>query len=172
MGSVAKTLEEVLQHIKLAIRSAHDLAAIDGVPGSGKSHLANQVHEALGLHGWLDFDDFLVREQGEYFNALRLGDLKEAMHAARPQIVSGACMRLVLERLGIANACHIYVKRVSRWGWADEFEITSNGLEDFELENGLIDEGGAFRREIRDYHLRYSPHQCADLIYERFDSGQ
>jgi hypothetical protein len=172
MGSIVRSAEEVLEQVQLAIRSGNQLAAIDGVPGAGKSHLAKQVHDVLGLQGWLDFDDFLVRQQGHYFNALRLEDLKEAMRTTKPKVVSGACMRLVLEALGITNVCHIYVKRVCLWGWAEEFETTQNGLEDFERESGLTDERSAFRREIRDYHLQYTPHHCADLVYERFDSGR
>jgi tRNA A37 threonylcarbamoyladenosine biosynthesis protein TsaE len=171
MRLVVSNVESLVAHVQFGLRSSSTVIAIDGVPGAGKTYLAKQLEDTFGLAPALDFDRFLYREQDQHLGLFRLDDLKEAIHARKPQILSGVCMLSVLTALGMREASHVYVKRVCSWGWADEVETTTSGLEDLENVANPAGKRDALTREVLNYHLTYKPHQCADVVYERLDES-
>lgn len=143
------------------------LIAIDGVPGAGKSTLREQLAKDLGA-GEVDLDDFLIRNQGKFVDALRMEDLAAALTSARrPIVASGICMLQVLHRLKREPDALIYVKRMAIWGWADADEVEGSQIEELAAISGLSDHEMVLELEVRAYHRQFMPQEVAQVVFER-----
>ena len=153
----------------LSMRAA-GLVAIDGFQGSGKSTLAQAIGPALNLKVF-KADDYLARNQGSFFDHLDLDRLVADVTAAGPCIVEGICCLKVLHALGRSADSLIYVKRMAKWGWADEGELesyTTNGLTPLqEPVEPLAKSPQNLWDEVRRYHTQFQPHVLANIVYER-----
>ncbi len=98
-------------------------------------------------------------------DALNWRGLAAAIEATQSRImISGVCIRDVLDRLGLKADRHIYVKRMSGLVWADEDDAVGYGLEQF-AEAGFPPSG--LQLEVHRYHLAETPHLKRDYEYER-----
>lgn len=89
-------------------------------------------------------------------------------------------MRQVLETSGLRPDAYVYVKRMARWGWADEDSLEINGNVEDHLER-LREEVAALLaaearpalglwEEVIRYHGTYRPHKQADFVFLRSDA--
>ncbi len=137
------------------------IVGIDGWTGVGKTTLAMDLARELGA-AFFDLDCALIHDQGEYVLALRMSEISIALAKRhRPLMLSGVCLFEVLAQLGTRPDASVYVKRMAKWGWADEDEVT-----------GLVFEvpgagGNAIRHEMRLYHQKWQPHLDADFEFQR-----
>src|SRR5690348_2629622 len=93
------------------------LVGIDGWTGVGKTTLAKSLAETLGCKTY-DLDEALDRDQRNYVSALRLDEIAAALTSpTRVLLVSGVCLRQVLQEVERSADLHIYVKRMATWGW-------------------------------------------------------
>jgi hypothetical protein len=143
------------------------VVAIDGVDGSGKSYLRAQLAACIEGSTEVDLDDHLVRNQKKFVGALRLDDLAANLPRQGFVLISGVCMRDVLQRIGLSADVHIYVKRMARWGWADEDEVEGPATVALTEAAGIAGRASALAAEVIAYHQRFRPQDCADIIYER-----
>lgn len=140
---------------------------IDGFNGSGKSHLAKAiVVEMSGECAILHVDDFLVEQQGVYFDAIRMNDLSEAIKSCPgPLIIEGVCLSKVREHLDVKHGISVYVRRVGSnglWYEEDECQITSEDM--IRVDNNRL------AIELRQYHYDYQPFEKADYIFDRVEA--
>jgi len=162
---------------------------VDGAGGAGKSHLADELSQVLDIPV-LDVDDYLHRNQGGYVDFVDYPALSAALSSMPALILSGACLRQVLANMGEDLDGHIYVMRMRDGLWVDEDEcVFPDGVEVAieNLANGAAmisqyldepteavvserdDESLRLSFEIMRYHSEFSPHETADVIYERHE---
>ena len=141
--------------------SATAIIAIDGWTGCGKSTLAAFVANQIGaLH--FDLDSALCRDQGSYVPSINLDSVKAALESVQSRaVVSGICSLQIFQAAGIPVECHIYIKRMATWGWADEDEL-QGCLPEFSGSSGE-----ALRSELRKYHRLWLPHITAHHEFHR-----
>lgn len=136
------------------------IIGIDGWTGVGKSTLASALANQLNASTY-DLDTALIRDRQHYVAALKIDEIATALTGRSGLLlVSGICLRQVLEMTGHAADAHIYIKRMATWGWADEDELSGPmaGI------SGSLG-GDNTRQEMRDYHVRYQPHLNADFEF-------
>lgn len=159
----------------VAAREAH-LIAVDGAHGSGKSTLAKALAREINAEV-IEADQFLTPHQGGYVRHLNYAAISKAVKQATSCILEGVCLRQVATAAGLAPQVHIYVKRMARWGWADESELAFDGSVESHIQRLKADaalfvdatapvELGLWDEVIR-YHATYRPHQICDLVYLR-----
>ena len=138
---------------------------IDGLTGVGKTTLASSL--AVALEGsTLDLDAFLDHDRKCFVEALKISDLRSALTSAvRPLFLSGICLREALALVGYTASCHVYVKRMTGWGWADEDELGTDAVPEVDSNSG----GAHLRHEMRRYHEKWKPHLVADYEFQRID---
>ena len=157
---------------KLVRERTARIVAVDGLDGAGKTTLARRL--AVELEGTtLDVDEYLDKNQGYYVRALRLGDLKSAIDAAkplnRPLLISGACLLDVLSRVSVEPDMVVYVEKRSHNSdlpcdldildseeRGDISHLAEMGFRDLELEQGR-------------YHADFKPRARAEVIFFRKD---
>jgi hypothetical protein len=108
------------------------LVGVEGFCGSGKSCLAKRLAQ-LGVGRSLDTDSYLPalssEEADSYTDRLKASDLKADIQGAQDEtgvVLSGVCLRQVLQRLGIEADVFICVKRlVGPHYWADGTDLHS-----------------------------------------------
>ncbi|MBV7258986.1 AAA family ATPase [Erythrobacter crassostreae] len=138
-----------------------DIVGIDGWTGVGKTTLAKNLAKEMG-GSFYDLDCALTLNQNKYVSALQTSKISRALtERQRPLMIAGICLLEVLEIVGAHLDAHVYVKRMSSWGWADEDELTGQY---FEVPGAS---GEAVRREMRAYHRKWQPHLLADIEYYR-----
>ncbi|KUZ32983.1 hypothetical protein [Burkholderia territorii] len=143
------------------------LVTFDGCMHVGKSETARRIAHAFGYLA-LDLDSFLVKQQGVFFQALRLPDfssaLADALSRSQVVLVSGVCMLRVLEAIGLRAALSVYVRRLSPMGIPIDLETT-------DAEDGApfaedYPDIPAIFREVHAYHAKYRPLANADICYK------
>ena len=150
--------------------------AIDGFQGSGKTTLARALSEQWNIPV-VSADNYLIRNQGAFFNSLRIEWLSAALGAHERYIFEGVCCLQVLQAIGVNANVLVYVKRMAAWGWADEDELASfasapsSTAEETpplaEIRDPLQITLRDLWEEVAQYHWQYRPHEVADLSYER-----
>jgi hypothetical protein len=152
--------------------------AIDGVDGSGKTYLANQLGIKLGIPV-LNTDDNLTRDRGNYVKNLNIKDILKSIKSKESFIIHGVCLLEILSILNISSDCFIYVKRINIHGeWVDEEEcyIMNSPEEKIRMiENYLktlfpTAKLTEFRKEVIRYHSNYKPYTKA-IIFERVENN-
>jgi hypothetical protein len=93
------------------------------------------------------------------------------MKPDRLVIVSGVCILRVLEAVQLRPDVLVYVKRMRKWGWADEDEVNGDELERTAEALGVKAEAWPLQVEVREYHRRYCPHERAAIVLERLDTA-
>ncbi len=139
------------------------IIGVDGWTGVGKTTLAKAL--ALKTNGsWFDLDDALNRDQNCYIAALCYPSIRRWLAQVDDYgFISGVCLRQVLEIVEFEALAHVYVKRMATWGWADEDELRGGILSSISGSTG----GNSLRRELRNYHAKWQPHNVADYEFHR-----
>jgi hypothetical protein len=189
----ARTASEVAGLLSAAYGGAA-VIGIDGTDGVGKTTLANELGEVIGVPV-VSLDDFVAKNQGSYVPHLQISDLRETLASAgRPVIVDGVCLLAALERLSLQADVIVYVKRMAEWGhWYDEDACDPEEDEETLIAR-LSREAAAFanhdaqlsgeaapaegetalapiRDEIIRYHCQYRPSRRAQITFLRRDAG-
>jgi hypothetical protein len=139
------------------------IVGIDGWTGVGKTTLAKSLAEAMGGRAY-DLDSALNRDQRAYTSALRLHEIADEVALSTGLLlVSGVCLRQVLQDAERSADLHIYIKRMAAWGWAEEDEIAGIDFPEFPGASGEI-----LRQEMRLYHRKWQPELRADYEFHRF----
>lgn len=162
---------------------------VDGVDGSGRSGLADELSQELAIPV-LNLDDYLHRNQGGYVDFMDYPALASALTSMPALILTGACVRQVLSNVGIELEAHIYVMRMRGGLWADEDACVFPDGVDAAIENlandtamlsshfdepsesvapELDDESQQLAFEVMRYHAEFCPQESADVVYERGD---
>jgi hypothetical protein len=161
------TPEEV---VTAALLQGAPLVAVDGFQASGKTTVASVLGVGLGRRV-ISFDDYLHRNQGSFFPSLDVERLAADVKAVESCILEGVCCRQVLQAIGETSACLVYVKRMAKWGWADEDELeayTVHGLAHISRPTDpLAIPLRTLWEEVARYHTRFQPHLVATISYER-----
>jgi MoxR-like ATPase len=163
-------VRDVPQLADLIKQVSSGLVTFDGCDGAGKTYLARQIGQALDLPP-IDLDTYLEKDQGEFVGALRMDELKrdieEALGRSPVVLVSGICMRRVLEEIDRRAALTVYVQRNTSAGLiADSVFIDAEAGE-------YVDESyrdhcfSGLDPEIYDYHREYRPWMNADIVFVR-----
>lgn len=150
-----------------------NLIAIDGFHASGKTTLAKQLSDRYELP-IVSADNYLNRNQGSYFNQLRLLEIASSISQSPQCIFEGICALQILDAINIKPDLLIYVKRMALWGWADEDHLerpdsraTQQQTVDLVPLESLQIAIGGLREEVVTYHLNYQPHLVANYVFER-----
>lgn len=160
--------------------------SIDGMDGAGKTTLGRELAAVFDA-AFLDLDDFLDKERGRYFSALRFESLKSAIDAEARVVLAGCLMAAVLRKIERTPDFRIYVVRTARMRsqpdleWVDERDIL---LEDTPADELIADLEESTRKwahadppfgggdakmpelpkELIRYHRQFTPHRTASLI--------
>jgi hypothetical protein len=178
-------IKEIAQTVS---HSAGYLITVDGVNGSGKTHLSAELAQALGAEH-VEVDRFLERHKGGYLEFVRYDELSrhltEIGASGRTSIVDGILIEEIVRRLGCTPRLRVYVKRV----WPDGYWPDSRNFRRDKTAEQVIkeEEEGAKQlaratgkpehddpvpvpvKEIIRYHFRFRPHETADYVYERVE---
>ena len=85
------------------------VVAIDGELGAGKTTLASELSR-IHNYSCIHLDDFLQQEQGMFVNAIKLSELRKALHVAkRPLIIEGICLLQILRLLDVSPSVHVFL---------------------------------------------------------------
>ena len=179
MKVVDDTLAVVEALRKRALAKRPLIVSVDGLAGSGKSTLSEQLAVALPP-AHLKVDSFVVSNQGSYLSHLRVSELKERvnseMKADSVILVDGVCCAAILKRLAVQADLRIYVARLDDCGdWVDG-ELFTTGLTEvgaIEAEQSLLAPFGQsltdLRRELIHYHFAFRPWEHCDIRYAHRD---
>jgi shikimate kinase len=154
------------------------LVAIDGAHGSGKSTLSKALALQLGA-SLIEIDQYLNRHQGAYVAHLDLKAIAEQVDAEVPSILEGICMRQVVAAAGLRPDVYVYIKRMARWGWADEDDLVVEAPIEAHLER-LRQQAALFLSEnehpdlglwdeVIRYHAIHRPQDVSDFVFLRND---
>lgn len=162
---------------------------IDGIPGAGKTTLAQRLERLLSIPV-VHLDHFVNKDRGRYVPELRYGELVPRILSSRGSgmsfIVEGICLLKVARVLGLPLDCLIYVKRLGNGGdWIDE-DVCEFGGTEYELvrlirgsrriggwtETAAADPAGldlrlSLMEEVGIYHREFRPTGRADWFYHR-----
>lgn len=146
---------------------------IDGIDGAGKSTLAREISEALGLP-CISLDSFLEKKMDGYVEHIDYPKLKAALEKLEGYVVEGVCLRQVLGRIQLVPSASIYIKRMQHGIWSDESELNISKPVDTVLAEARtiaslfsstpITSLGLAEEIIR-YHAEFRPHDHADVTY-------
>ena len=172
--------QAVTIHSRIEITNADDLekriAAVprglvtfDGCPLAGKTTLMNEIGRRLSCPT-LDLDHYLNRDNGHFFNALRLPDLERDVDGALSRsaiaLVAGICMHRVLEAVDRTAALSLYIQANSPAGIPcdlDTLDAEDGGVFDCDIDFPF----SALLQEVHAYHAKYLPRSNADILYIR-----
>jgi len=189
MFSEPKGLAEYLLALELPGGS---LIAVDGMDGSGKSHLARKLAEKLGAEH-VEIDRFLNQKHGGFLDEIRydeLGNALQQVHAGCSTVVEGCCIQEVMNQLERVPELKIYVKkveveqvdgqRIERWtngNFLSKYDNAQDAIageeeelrEYQEIFSEKQDQADlpCLQKELFNYHFQYRPHETADLIFAR-----
>ncbi|WP_144424978.1 shikimate kinase [Pseudomonas trivialis] len=145
---------------------------IDGIDGAGKSTLAREVSEALGLP-CISLDSFVEKDMKGYVEHIDYLKLKATLEKFEGYVVEGVCLRQVLRRIQLAPAVN-NIKRVQHGVWSDEANLDISEPVDVVLARerelaslfsiSLVSNLGLAEEVIR-YHAEFRPHNHADVTY-------
>ena len=155
------------------------LIAIDGAHGSGKSTLARTLAQAMNAK-LVEADRFLTQQQGSYMPNLDCESIARAVDPEQLCILDGICMRQILSSSRLTADVHVYVKRMARWGWADEDDLMFDRPVEDHLErlkknaapffdDGHIVQLGLWEEVIR-YHANFRPYEICHFVFLRSDA--
>jgi len=184
-----KVTENLLDIVEEVKRKNAQYIVIDGADGSGKSTLADEITGKLSsIH--INLDDYLEKNRGYFVDYIKYDLLKMKIENANsPIIIDGVCALAITKKLQIKCDLHIYVKRMSAYGFWNDSElydldddvdafIAKKNTEHREFCEAMAQiEGEEFdpentniprlTEELIRYHYEFKPHKIADIIYER-----
>lgn len=162
LREVAKLVEELRP-----IRAG--LISFDGCDGAGKTTLAEEISSAL-RRPVIDLDKFVAPETGEFVHALDLvtlvQELDSALASSPVVLLSGVCMRQVLETINSNAVVSIYVQRNTQAGLPGDIDYIDVESE-VEASADVLELFDELNLEVYAYHRAYRPRTKSDLIFIR-----
>ena len=185
--------QDLATHLSALELAPGGLITVDGMDGSGKSHLGRTLAEGLNTQ-WVEIDNFLNRKQGGFVDHIRYTDLADELQGnttGPAVVVEGCCIQEVMSRVGRVPDVSIYLKRlVAGVIWMDgDFLTKYHNSEDAiagETEKVLrftelcpelmetdvqkqnrADPLSGLLKELIRYHFEHRPHETADIIFAR-----
>jgi ABC-type molybdenum transport system ATPase subunit/photorepair protein PhrA len=133
---------------------------IDGLPGAGKSTLANGISLRLNPnYSIIRVDSFMRSRQATTVKLIdcvdAVGFRKFVAEAPAHSIVEGVLLRQLVASNKVQSIAWLYVKRLANERW-DEGEVIERG----ELQTSW------FHEQVYEYHRQYAPHTCAQYTFE------
>lgn len=173
MQIVAKTHDDLVEAVlrlkrEISPNSTDQLiVTFDGWECAGKTCTARKIARSLELPH-LDLDKFLIPDRGTILNHVRYDDLASELEShSQTVLFSGACMREVLNRIGLnVPILTVYVKRMSAEMWADSHLIYPEGemtVEEFWATGSF----SPLTREMAEYHHEFQPDRTSDICFLR-----
>lgn len=167
--------ENILQIVEVLkgqdLRNKKIIIGIDGFAGAGKTTLAKDLRDSLGINSInvIDIDDgeYYPRGKGGIIEYIDFTKLKKDITNSQISVCFvSVCLLQIFEKIKIIPDIHIYIKKMAaRIGsapdlWRDENDCT------FEADNQWAK---TLKKEDVQYHQRYKPHEKADYCYLRFE---
>jgi cytidylate kinase len=178
----------VKESLASIIPNSAKIITLDGLDGAGKSSLANAVGTMLAVP-IINLDDYLIRDQGFYFEALKIDEIKLLISQNKKIIIEGCLLDRVISTIGVSSNFRIYVVRTVRMRSQPEYEFVEDRDILFETEDAdqliaskeeatrrlqqLTPELGwseelytlpELQKELIHYHRVSRPHLSADII--------
>jgi hypothetical protein len=150
---------------KLNLNSVKKLISIDGFFGTGKSMVSAYLAQAFALPV-VYVDDYFAKDGKslELFKFENFAATVAKLRQGSSTIVDGIMVQDVLARTGSRADFFIYVKEVNRHGiWSNGFKLDKLIRSD---DDNLPTKPDRFEDELVEYHLRFRPHERADIIFE------
>jgi len=193
MGVTQKTFSEakdLAEHLLDLELPGGSLITVDGMDGSGKSHLARKLAKKLSTRH-VEIDNFLNQKRGGFLDHIRYTELADTLQrddGGATFVVEGCCILEVMRRVEGVPDLKIYLKHKRVGQWACDFLAKYENAEDaiageteairnFKELFSKLEESDAqeqspaalppLRKELIDYHFEYLPHEKADLIFVR-----
>ncbi len=179
--TIIKNKDEIISLIQI---KKIKVLGIDGNDGVGKTTLASEIAEKLGLTH-IEVDKYLVKDSNGYLKFLDLEKLKADINknAGKKIIIEGVMLYAVLEQIDFKVDEVIYVaKNPFLYDWLDEYSGKFVGLsfdeiikleeESVNLVNNIINPNSkpykmdGFRLEVYEYSYKFRPWEKADIIFE------
>jgi hypothetical protein len=185
------TVSDIESAERLVKATGWNHIGIEGVEGAGKSHLAEKLCEALECPQ-LALEDYLHQNQGGYVDFIDYPALAAAIASLPRFVLTGLCLREVLDNIDAELDGYVYIKRMDNGIWVDEDQcVFPDGIdtaidllarsramvsdyfdEPRDLSGPVIDgEQPEFLQEVMRYHEAYVPQDEADLVFERIAGG-
>lgn len=147
------------------------LIVIDGFSDSGKTYLGRQIQKELGIFH-IDTDSYVNPEinSGSYQERISLkafrSEIENIIRIGGSLVISGICVQDIITTIGLYFDFKIYLKKISK------SRVWHNGHDMEEHINGQISDYFSVEpnRSDMSYHLKYRPHENADLIIEKVRS--
>ncbi|WP_367155643.1 hypothetical protein [Methylomonas sp. HYX-M1] len=156
-----------------ALQQQARLVAVDGFQASGKTTIARALGVGLGRRV-ISADDYLHRHQGSFFVNLDIERLAADVQALDSCVLEGVCCLQVLEAIGETSDCLVYVKRMAKWGWAEEDELEKYAVQGVAHLSKPTEPLAISLRtlwdEVARYHIQFQPHVVATITYERSEA--
>ncbi len=185
-------LKSISEFIEIILSISPRFVGIDCKDGSGKSTAARKIARATGA-SILSLDDFICKGNGTFADNLGYKEIDAAISKTSGCLIfEGVCLLNVIDRLGVKLDVHVYVKRMSKYGfWYDTDEcdfhadpadiIKSLESREADIRNAIFKtknsnayrnqwEMPEFRQELIRYHAKRKPHVVADYVYLRSNS--
>jgi hypothetical protein len=146
---------------------------VDGIDGAGKSTLAGEISQALGLP-CISLDSFLERKKDGYVKHIDYPKLKATLEKLEGYVVEGVCLHQVLQLIHLAPSANIYIKRMQHGVWSDEGRLDINEPVDAiltrerDITSRILGEPVSnlgLAEEVIRYHAEFRPHDHADVTY-------
>ena len=166
-------LNDEQELVSLVSKHRHKKIGLDGLPGVGKTTLAEHLATALGLD-LVKLDDYFstnpcptdeeilrLRQEG-FVNSLDYERLQADLRGMKSFVIEGICLLEVLNRLDTHLDLIIYVKKQHLGQWVDDparVSGRSHGGNDREID--LI------TQETLRYHSSHNPQDSAEVIFWR-----
>lgn len=197
MPTTYTSISDLAEEIRDQSAGERIIISVDGFDGSGKSSLGQDLANLIDAQ-FVDIDHYLVENQGGFLNFIRydplFNSIKDHMDTSSC-IVAGCCILEVLNHLNIDPTITIYMKYLradniwmkgrflAKYNSPKEAVTAANKeLKEFSIFNSKLERDGGdgisneleisgLRKDLIKYHYDYSPHEIAQIIFERNDSS-
>lgn len=161
---VVQSIDELVASLP-RIDSRKHIISIDGADGVGKTYAGILIAKSIRAK-FLDFDSFLLRHQGEYFEKIKFHELKQVINnSSRSVVCSGVMCNKVFSKIEIHQDIKIYIKNIRNGWWINCFEYGGNA-NSIDLEGAEMEIYNSLDIEIILYHRDFKPVDLADIVFE------
>ena len=114
--TIVKTYDQLLEELRKNIET---LIALDGFSQVGKTPIANRLRIDLQREIF-SLDKYIQNKTGKYVAELDMGKILADINRCNGfAIVEGICMLQVLDKIGLQDIQHVYLKKLRNNNWED-----------------------------------------------------